>query len=145
MATPSTHAQAGHGEGHGHHPSLGLYIGIWVGLLALTTLTFGVTRVAPKDFHIPAAVLIATTKATLVALFFMHLKYSSGTIRLTLLISVGFVIILMLGILGDIWTRYPLTNAPESDLSGVSERFIKAREAYGPVQEAPPPHEAHPK
>jgi hypothetical protein len=46
---------------------------------------------------------------------------------------VGFVVLLMLGILADVWTRFPLTNPNDSELSGVSERALRAREAYGPV------------
>jgi caa(3)-type oxidase subunit IV len=103
----------------------------------LTSLTFGVSQIAPKPLHLPAAVLIAATKATLVAAFFMHLKYSSGAMRLTLILSVGFVLLLMAGILADIHTRPPFANSNDSELAGkdVAEKSVQARESYGP----PPP------
>jgi cytochrome c oxidase subunit 4 len=101
--------------------------------LVLTTLTFGVSQYAPKGVHLPAALFIAASKATLVALFFMHLKYSSGAMRLTLLLSLSFVLLLLGGIIADIHTRFPLSNTNESVLSGVSERSLQARQAYGPA------------
>nr|UXE45696.1 hypothetical protein Hi04_10k_c5202_00005 [uncultured bacterium] len=144
MANESAKTASGqHGAGE-HHPTSGFYIFIWVVLLALTFLTVGVNQLfhLPKAVHMPSALLIAATKATLVALFFMHLRYSSGATRMTLIISVGFVVILMLGILADIYTRYPLTNPNESDLSGVADRTLRSREAYGPeIQDFS--HEGH--
>ena len=45
---PSSMGDALIETGHAAHPSFALYVGIWVGLLVLTTLTFGVSQVAPK-------------------------------------------------------------------------------------------------
>ena len=122
-------------KGHhadGPHLSVAFYIGIWVVLLLLTSLTFAVSQVAPPSLHLPAALAIAITKVTLVALFFMHLKYSSGATRMTMVLSVGFAVLLMAGVLADIHTRFPLTNPPDSDLSGMAKKTLEAREAYGP-------------
>ena len=140
----STTTEKPHGEHDAHHPGLGFYIGIWFALLCLTSLIFIVTRVTPPQYHLPASILIATIKASLVAMFFMHLRWASGTMRLTLIMSVGFVVLLMVGVLADVHTRFPLTNSPESELAGkdVSERNIQAREAYGPTPpEMPVEHE----
>lgn len=81
MSTESKegHAAAAHG---GHHNRLGhvapkrVLIGIWIALLFFTVLTVSVTH---WDFganvNLLLAMAIAVVKATLVALFFMHLRY----------------------------------------------------------------------
>ena len=51
------------------------------------------------------ALAIATTKATLVVLFFMHLSTRAGVNRLVFVVSLLFVVVMMLGVFGDLWTR----------------------------------------
>ncbi|MBI2195342.1 MAG: cytochrome C oxidase subunit IV family protein [Planctomycetes bacterium] len=53
-----------------------LYTAIFAGLVVLTALTVGISRVHLGGVgNVAVGLLIAFTKATLVALFFMHLKY----------------------------------------------------------------------
>jgi len=77
-----------------HIVSWKLYLGI---LLVLCVLTVATVGVAGHDFgalNTPIALAIAVAKATLVVLFFMHVKYSP---RLTtLVLSAGFVFLLLL-------------------------------------------------
>ncbi len=49
-------------------------------LLVLTGVTVGVSYVDMGFFNVPIALLIASTKATIVLLFFMHLKYEGKAI-----------------------------------------------------------------
>ena len=74
---------------HGHVVSIRVYVAIFVTLLALTGVT---TAVAFADLGRLNAVImlgIALTKALLVLLYFMHLRYSP---RLTILVVfTGFV------------------------------------------------------
>jgi cytochrome c oxidase subunit 4 len=50
------------------------YVAVFLVLLALTTLTIGVSYLDLGPFGTPVALLIAAAKATLVILFFMHLR-----------------------------------------------------------------------
>ncbi len=77
-----------------HVVSWKLYLGIF---LALCVLTVATVAAAGHDFgalNTPIALAIAVSKATLVILFFMHVKYSP---RLTtLVLSAGFVFLILL-------------------------------------------------
>lgn len=66
------------GESFHVHPHIGglrLYLGIFGALIALTALTIFVSYVHLGAWNLLIAVVIATAKATLVVLFFMHLKW----------------------------------------------------------------------
>ncbi len=66
-----------------------LYVGIFVTLIILTFVTAGVSFIDLHAFNTVVALTIAVVKATLVVLFFMHLKYST---RLTWVVAAsGFV------------------------------------------------------
>ena len=62
------------------------YYTIFAALLTLTMLTVAVARVDLGPFNTIVALTIAVTKAVLVVLYFMHLRYST---RLTKLVVVG--------------------------------------------------------
>jgi cytochrome c oxidase subunit IV len=62
------------------------YFAIWATLLALTYLTVAVSRMDLGRLNTIAALTIAVSKALLVVLFFMHIRYST---RLTRLVVVG--------------------------------------------------------
>jgi cytochrome c oxidase subunit 4 len=73
----------GHGEGHGHGMShvlpMKVLLGTWGALMVLTVLTVVVAKLPIFDFgsspNLLIAMVIATVKATLVCLYFMHLRY----------------------------------------------------------------------
>ncbi|HEX9110492.1 MAG TPA: cytochrome C oxidase subunit IV family protein, partial [Terriglobales bacterium] len=58
-----------------HISSLGSCLAIWLALLAGTTLTVAAAFIDLGPFNTVVALAIATTKATLVVLFYMHVKY----------------------------------------------------------------------
>ena len=65
-----------------HTPlSYRLLFGIWLGLMALTTLTIGAARIDLGFLNVVAALGIASAKAGLVIFFFMHLKYENRLIK----------------------------------------------------------------
>ncbi len=71
-----SHSHSAHSHGHSHEHSWKGYLYILLILLVLTVITVGASRI---NFGSPAAnvviaLSIATVKASLVALFFMHLK-----------------------------------------------------------------------
>jgi cytochrome c oxidase subunit IV len=78
----------------GHVSPKGVYYAIFGSLMVLTAITVGVAFINLGMFNFPVAISIAIIKATLVILFFMHVKYSS---RLTkLIIGTGFFFLLVL-------------------------------------------------
>ena len=82
-----------------------VYYGIYAILMACTALTVSVAFVDLGAWNIVAALTIAVFKATIVVLFFMHVKYST---KLTWAVVVGsvFWLVILLGLtLGDYLTR----------------------------------------
>ena len=89
----------------GHIASTRMYYAIFTTLLVLTALTVGVATLDLGRFNAVIALSIAVCKATLVALFFMHLRDS---VRLTWLIAVAALLWLFILIsltMSDILTR----------------------------------------
>lgn len=92
-------------EEHG----IGRYVAVWLTLLFFTGLTIFTGRQDFGEFNIIIALVIACIKATLVVLFFMHL-YDEGSVnRLVFVVSVLFVVVLILGVFGDLLFRLPST------------------------------------
>ncbi|RME00858.1 MAG: hypothetical protein D6814_02730 [Calditrichaeota bacterium] len=74
-----------------------VYLAVGAALLLLTGLTVAVSFVHLGPFNLVVAMLIATLKASLVALFFMHLFYDNKlymTVFLTAITFLGVFIIL---------------------------------------------------
>lgn len=99
---PTSKAEAH--EAHAHGP--GRYFLIWFLLIVGTVATVWTGRMDLGSANLPLALVIATTKATLVVLFFMHLSESHGVNRLVFLVSVIFMLVLMIGVFGDLLFRY---------------------------------------
>jgi cytochrome c oxidase subunit 4 len=57
-----------------------VYLLVWATLMVLTAVTAAVSFVNLGSFSTPIALAIASTKALLVALFFMHLRYEHSKI-----------------------------------------------------------------
>ena len=54
----------------------GLYVNVWIVLLVLTAITVSVSYVDMKHVALLTAALIATAKAMLVLLYFMHIRFA---------------------------------------------------------------------
>ncbi len=92
-ATPETNETHAAAAAH-HGPSLGLLALVLLTLLALTYLTVAVSQYAWLDFgrlNVWIALLIATVKASLVALIFMHLRYDKPFNAVVLITALFFV------------------------------------------------------
>ena len=93
------------GHVHEHIASVKSYVGVLLVLLAATVITTLVAFVDLGNFSVVVALTIAVGKMLLVALFFMHVRYST---RLTKLVIVGglmWLAILLLLTLTDFFTR----------------------------------------
>jgi cytochrome c oxidase subunit 4 len=112
------------------------YFLVWAALLVLTGLTVAVWKVDLSfGARIVAAISIATVKAVLVAVFFMHLWEERGVARLVLVVATAFVALLIGLTLMDNATRFPFANPPYSE-SWAGEPYQKAAP---PLQAEPPP------
>ena len=79
----------------GHVSSIKLYVGIFLTLMALTAITIVVAYVNLGPWNKVVALGIASTKATLVVLYFMHVKYASRMTRLIVVSGFFFLMILL--------------------------------------------------
>jgi len=106
-AAHGAHAADEHHDGLGHHISpLSTYIAVYLGLLVLTVVTVLVSYAElPPAQSIPAAVAVASVKATLVAAWFMHLKYDKRFNIFIFSAAVWFMAVFFLFTLFDLTTR----------------------------------------
>ena len=82
------------------------YFAVWIALLAGTFLTYEAAKVDLGVFNAAVALIIATTKALLVALFFMHLKGASERLlKLVVVSTIFFLLVLMALSMADYATR----------------------------------------
>ena len=90
-----------------HVSSLKFYIGIWVTLLICTLLTVLAAEVSlPGPLNAVVALAIATFKATLVALFFMHVKYAHDKMTKVVIVSALFWLAILMALsMADYTTR----------------------------------------
>ena len=96
-------ANPGHVEEHIVSPRL--YIIIWLLLMVFTGLTVGAAEINFGILNPVIALGIAVTKATLVVLFFMHVKYSSKMTALVICVGLFFFLILVTLTLSDYISR----------------------------------------
>lgn len=74
-------------------------------LLAFTALTIGLAFVPMGLWNTPVALAIAATKALLILTFFMHLRHSTSTSRLVVMVGLVWLGIMLTGIMDDLFTR----------------------------------------
>ncbi|MBP1605264.1 MAG: caa(3)-type oxidase, subunit [Acidobacteria bacterium] len=84
-----------------HVASRGLYVAIFLALMVLTAMTVAVTYIDMGNANLFVAMGIAVTKATLVVLFFMHVFWSDRLIKVTVVTSLVFLVILFAFTLND--------------------------------------------
>lgn len=88
-----------------HIDSVRLYVGVLLGLLALTVITTLVAFIDLHQFSVVMALAIAVCKMLLVALFFMHVRHSTRLTRLVIIGGLMWLGILLLLTLTDFFTR----------------------------------------
>lgn len=79
----------------GHVSSIKLYVGIFLTLMVLTAITIVVAYINLGPWNKVVALGIASTKATLVVLYFMHVKYASRMTKLIVVSGFFFLMILL--------------------------------------------------
>jgi cytochrome c oxidase subunit IV len=88
----------------------------WVLLLGLTVASYALSYAHLGALGVPVAILIAGVKGTLVVLVFMELGVEKFSVKMTLVVSVLFVLLLVGLMAGDVVTRAapPLLPPPPS-------------------------------
>jgi cytochrome c oxidase subunit 4 len=81
------------------------YVLVFAVLMALTALTVGASLIDLGPFSTAIALAIAAAKATLIILFFMHARFSSGLTRLVIAAGLLWLGILIVGTMDDMLTR----------------------------------------
>lgn len=100
--------EAQHAEEHVVSPKL--YATIGLALLVLTATTCAISYVDLGIFNAVVALAIAVFKASLVVLFFMHVKYSPKLTKLTvisgLFVFLGLISMTMADYISRAWGRW---------------------------------------
>lgn len=98
-----------HSHELGHILPFKVYASVFGALLVLTVITVAASRVDFGNWNLVVAMLIASVKAMIVALFFMHLKYEKPTTWL----YAAFPIILLGLLLAGVFIDNPYRNDPK--------------------------------
>ena len=94
-----------HAKHEQHIVPVPIYLGVFITLIVMTWVTAYVSTIDLGRWNIFVALAIAMFKASLVILFFMHVKYSSKLTKM--IVGAGFfwLILLLFITMADIWTR----------------------------------------
>jgi cytochrome c oxidase subunit IV len=88
-----------------HVVPVGVYLAVFAALCAGTVLTVTAAGQDFGPFNTPIALGIAITKATLVILYFMHVRYSPRLVALMVSAGVAFLALLILFTMSDYVSR----------------------------------------
>ncbi len=81
------------------------YVLVGIVLLILAFATYEAAFINLGPWHTVVALAIAVAKAVLIALFFMHARYSTGITRVVMAGGILWLGILIVGTLDDVITR----------------------------------------
>jgi len=84
-----------------HSHGYGIYVLVWLGLLTLTGLTVAVAGINIGGFTVATALIIASVKAYLVLIIFMHLRSESKMFRVFVLVALFFLVISFILLFSD--------------------------------------------
>ena len=99
------------GQGEHHIIPLNMYLKVFAALIGLTILTVLTAKgMDLSPFNGAVAFIIASAKAGLVMSIFMHLWYDAKSNSIIIFGSFGFVILLFIFCVLDIYTRIPVDS-----------------------------------
>jgi cytochrome c oxidase subunit 4 len=81
------------------------FVFIWIALLILTGVTIKAAEMRMGEWSMLANLLIASTKASLVLWFFMHLKYEKKIFKILFFVPVATITVIIGLTFFDIWYR----------------------------------------
>jgi cytochrome c oxidase subunit 4 len=139
MSTASeavAHAQPGNGDAEQEHVTpLGTYFKVYGALLVLTYITVQVSLWDLGDPAIYVAMAVALVKATLVALYFMHLRHDTGFNRFVFVASLLFLVIFFGLTMVDLGTRGEVIEA--QDTFALQQEKAAAKQPVTPPPASP--------
>ncbi len=104
-SSKESHSSHAHAEGEHHTLPFNVYLSVFATLIFLTIITVWVAQFNFGAFNGLVAMGIATLKAALVGMYFMHLKYDNKLYSVVLVGSVGFLILFWFFTYFDFITR----------------------------------------
>jgi cytochrome c oxidase subunit 4 len=105
MSAHSEQQAVEHSEQHGHIVPVRVYILVFLTLIVMTWVTAFVSTVDLGRLNVFVALSIAIFKASLVILFFMHVKYGTRLTKMIVLAGLYWLILLLFIVMMDLWTR----------------------------------------
>ena len=107
----------------GHVSPKSTYYAVFGALMVLTAITVAVAFIHLGTLNFPVALGIAIFKATLVILFFMHVKYSSQLTKMIIGSGLFFLLVMfsltMTDYLSRGWQTYPVGAGKPVEASGI--------------------------
>jgi len=88
-----------------HVLPISVYLLVFFALMVGTVLTVGVAYIELGWFNTPVALIIAVVKATIVVLFFMHVRYNTPLMWVFAAGGFFFLVILLVLTLQDYYSR----------------------------------------
>jgi len=82
------------------------YFIVWICLLILTAATVAVSNLKLGKHGALTSIFIASVKASLILLFFMHLKYERFLIKAMLLLTIMTIAVIVGLTFSDVWFRH---------------------------------------
>ncbi len=92
-----------HFDGVGHPMPVKNLLAVFGTLVVLTVITVAVAQFDLGAFNVVFALAIAGVKASVVAMFFMHLRYDKRFNFVIFAASICFVALMVVLVLGDSW------------------------------------------
>ncbi|MBT3340036.1 MAG: hypothetical protein HOM34_09690 [Planctomycetes bacterium] len=89
---------------------------VWGSLMALTALTVYTASIDFAGFDLAVAMVIATVKASLVALFFMHLRYDRPFNGFIFMVALGMLGLMLAFVMVDSYEYQPDIDAANQAL-----------------------------
>jgi cytochrome c oxidase subunit 4 len=105
-----------------HIVSLKVYIAVFSALIVLTGVTILAATFDLGPLNAVVALTIAVSKALLVVLFFMHVRYSSRLTQVVVAIGLLWLLILIMLVMTDYLTR-PRAAQFQSQVSQICKLF----------------------
>ena len=124
----------------GHISPKSTYFTIFGALMACTALTVLAAFVNLGNLNFPVALTIAVFKATLVILFFMHVKYSSKLTKLVVGVAFFFLGIMLTLTLSDYLSRGWFTAPRGSTSAGAIVSLSPKPQPVPPIEPPAPEH-----
>lgn len=95
----------GNTENKTHSHGYGIYVLVWLALIALTSITVTVAGVDFGKMALPIALFIAAVKSALVINYFMHIKFEEPIFKVFLLLSGMTLLVIFILTFFDVFYR----------------------------------------